>query len=237
MYSLGIAGLNLIKSFEGCRLKAYKPVAAEKYYTIGYGHYGPDVSANMTITQAQADAYLVADCNKFVNAVNKYANLPWMNQNRFDALVSFTYNCGSGNLDKLLKNGTRTVEQVANSLPAYNKGSGKVLAGLVRRRQAELDLFNTPVQGTVEQKTQEVKQPNLVSDKDIGPTFVVGKVYTTTVNLNVRTLPGTNYKILKTYPKGTRFTCKQVFRDGKDIWVQTPSGYIAVYYNGKTYAK
>ena len=53
-------GINLIKQFEGCRLKAYKPIAAEKYYTIGYGHYGPDVSANMTITQAQADAFLVA---------------------------------------------------------------------------------------------------------------------------------------------------------------------------------
>ena len=46
-------GLNLIKKYEGCRLTAYKPVATEKYWTIGYGHYGPDVRAGMKITQAQ----------------------------------------------------------------------------------------------------------------------------------------------------------------------------------------
>ena len=92
-------GINLIKQFEGCRLTAYKPVATEKYYTIGYGHYGADVSPNMKITQAQADAYLVADLKRFEDSVNVTRLI--LNQNQFDALVSFTYNCGAGNLKKL----------------------------------------------------------------------------------------------------------------------------------------
>ncbi|WP_143767420.1 lysozyme, partial [Paenibacillus odorifer] len=52
-------GISLIKSFEGCRLTAYKPVPTETYWTIGWGHYGPDVKAGMTITQAQADSMLL----------------------------------------------------------------------------------------------------------------------------------------------------------------------------------
>lgn len=130
-------GINLIKQFEGCRLQAYKPVAAEPCYTIGYGHYGSDVAPNAVITQAQAEAYLVADLAKYEKAVNNTRlNL---NQSQFDALVSFAYNCGAGNLKKLVRN--RTLPQIADAMLAYNKGSGKVLQGLVRRRQAERTLF------------------------------------------------------------------------------------------------
>jgi GH24 family phage-related lysozyme (muramidase) len=132
-------GIDLIKRFEGCRLTAYKPVAAEKYYTIGYGHYGPDVVKGMKITQAQADAFLNADLKKYENAVNSTKLV--LNQNQFDALVSFTYNCGAGNLKKLVTN--RSMSQIADALLCYNKGSGKVLAGLTWRRQAERSLFLT----------------------------------------------------------------------------------------------
>ena len=130
-------GINLIKQFEGCRLTAYKPVAAEKNWTIGYGHYGPDVAPAQKITQAQADAYLAQDLERFEKAVNSTGLA--LNQNQFDALVSFTYNCGAGNLKKLIAN--RTLPQIADALLSYNKGSGKVLAGLTRRRQAERTLF------------------------------------------------------------------------------------------------
>lgn len=140
-YKTSSQGITLVKEFEGCRLKAYKPVASEKYYTIGYGHYGADVSANMQISQAQAEAYLVSDLVKFENAVNSY-NLSWMNQNRFDALVSFAYNCGTGNLKILLDSGKRSASTVSSKIPAYNKAGGKVLAGLVRRRKAEKELFD-----------------------------------------------------------------------------------------------
>ena len=132
------AGINLIKQFEGCRLTAYKPVAAEKYWTIGYGHYGPDVTQGMTISQAQAEIMLGLDLAKYEQAVEHNAPFP-LSQNQFDALVSFTYNCGIGNLQKLLKG--RNALQAAEAMLRYNKGSGKVLQGLVKRRQAEHDLF------------------------------------------------------------------------------------------------
>lgn len=131
-------GIDLIKQFEGCRLKAYKPVAAEKYYTIGWGHYGPDVDANMTITQKQADDMLVEDLKKYEKYVSNTSLI--LNQNQFDALVSFTYNCGAGNLSILVKN--RTLPQIADAMLLYNKGADKkILAGLERRRKLERELF------------------------------------------------------------------------------------------------
>ncbi|ETT31672.1 putative lysozyme [Paenibacillus sp. FSL R5-192] len=139
------AGIELIKSFEGCKLTAYKPVQSENYWTIGWGHYGSDVKQGQTITQAQADAMLVEDLAKYEAFVNNKAYVPVLDQltkNQFDALVSFCYNCGAGNL-KTLCNG-RTVAQIGQNITKYNKSSGIVLAGLVRRRQAELNLFNSP---------------------------------------------------------------------------------------------
>ena len=133
----GEAGINLIKSFEGLRLKAYKPVATEKYYTIGYGHYGADVKPDMVISNAHAEALLRLDLDKFERAVNSYER-NW-NQNQFDALVSFTFNCGVANLKRLVTN--RTNAQIAQAIVKYNKAGGKVLKGLVRRREAEQALF------------------------------------------------------------------------------------------------
>lgn len=133
----GEAGINLIKSFEGLRLQAYKPVETEKYYTIGYGHYGADVKHDMVISNAYAEALLRLDLDKFERAVNSYER-NW-NQNQFDALVSFTFNCGVANLKRLVTN--RTNAQIANAIVKYNKAGGKVLKGLVRRRKAEQELF------------------------------------------------------------------------------------------------
>lgn len=144
---IGTAGLNLIKSFEGCRLTAYKAVPTEKYWTIGWGHYGSDVKRGDKITQAEADALLVKDVASSVAAVNNPAYCPItasLNQNQFDALVSFTFNCRAASLKTLCKG--RTAAQIADKLTAYNKSGGKVLAGLVRRREAEQKLFNTPVE-------------------------------------------------------------------------------------------
>lgn len=130
-------GINLIKQFEGCKLKAYKPVAAEPCYTIGYGHYGSDVLPGMVISQAQAEAYLAQDLAKYEKSVNSLGLS--LTQNQFDALVSFAYNCGVGNLRKLVRN--RNNQQIADAMLQYNKGSGKVLPGLTKRRQAERTLF------------------------------------------------------------------------------------------------
>lgn len=134
-------GLTLIKSFESCKLKAYKCVSTEKYYTIGWGHYGADVKSDMVITQEQADSMLVSDIKKFEKYVN--ATGLKLNQNQFDALVSFTYNCGNANLKKLITN--RTLQDISDALLLYNKSGGKAFAGLVRRREAEKKLFDTPI--------------------------------------------------------------------------------------------
>lgn len=136
------AGIDLIKSFEGCGLVAYKPVPTEPYYTIGWGHYGKDVGKDMTITQEKADSMLFADMEKYEAYVNDPAYVPvtaQLTQNQFDALTSFCYNCGPGNLRTLCKG--RTIAQIAQNITKYDKSSGTVLAGLVRRRKAERDIF------------------------------------------------------------------------------------------------
>lgn len=134
-------GINLIKQFEGLRLESYKCDPSEKLYTIGYGHYG--VAANLVITQEHADALLINDIRKYEIKVNKYLSTYHFNQNQFDALVSFAYNIGS--IDQLTANGTRTISEISTKMLQYNKCSGKVLAGLTKRRKAEQKLFNTPV--------------------------------------------------------------------------------------------
>lgn len=149
-------GVDLIKQFEGCRLQAYKAVPTEPCYTIGYGHYGSDVSPNMVISQAQAEAFLKQDLAKYESAVNALG-IP-LNQNQFDALVSFAYNCGSGNLKKLVRD--RTHQQIADAMLQYNKGSGKVLAGLTRRRQAERTLFLSGIDSKAEQVDDQPKTGN-----------------------------------------------------------------------------
>lgn len=143
---IGEAGLALIKNWEGCRLTAYKPVATEIYWTIGWGHYGPDVKEGQTITQAEADRLLVIDCHRFANAVDNPYNVPLtaqLNANQRDALISFAFNCGEGNLRKLCKG--RTLAQICDAMSLYTLSGGKSLVGLERRRAAEQRLFESPV--------------------------------------------------------------------------------------------
>jgi GH24 family phage-related lysozyme (muramidase) len=133
-------GLDLIKSFEGCRLTAYKDAVG--VWTIGWGHTA-GVRSGMTITQAQADEYLKQDLNKYEKAVEKYNYIYHWNQNEFDALTSFAYNIGS--IDQLTNNGKRTKAQISDKILAYNKAGGKVLTGLTRRRKAEKALFDKEI--------------------------------------------------------------------------------------------
>ena len=133
-------GLRLIKSFEGCKLEAYKCPAG--VLTIGWGHTG-NVKAGQKITQAEADKLLADDMGPYEHHVDKYEQTYAWNQNEYDALVSFAYNVGS--IDQLTAKGTRSRAEIADKMLAYNRGGGKVLAGLTRRRQAEQKLFLTPV--------------------------------------------------------------------------------------------
>lgn len=128
-------GIALIKSFEGCRLQAYRDSVG--VLTIGYGHTG-DVREGQVISQGFAEELLKADLTKLERNVTRYTPFE-MNQNQFDALVSFAFNCGVGNLKKLVSG--RDQEKVARKMLEYNKAGGRVLAGLTRRRQAERALF------------------------------------------------------------------------------------------------
>ncbi|MBD5457995.1 MAG: lysozyme [Lachnospiraceae bacterium] len=134
-------GIALIKSFESCKLTAYKAVSTEQYWSIGWGHYGADVEAGQTISQDEADTLFLSDLQQFVKYTNTYTAALNLNQDQFDALVSFCYNCGSGTLKKLVSG--RTVEEIAEHITdsVYTKSDGKVLNGLVRRRQEEKELF------------------------------------------------------------------------------------------------
>lgn len=134
-------GIDLIKSFEGFRAQSYKCLVTEKYYTIGYGHYGPDVKLGQVITKAQAEQLLTKDLERFVASVNQYDYKYDFTQNEFDALVSFTYNLGDVCLAQVTDNKKRTKAQIADKMLLYCNSAGRRIEGLVRRRKAEHDLF------------------------------------------------------------------------------------------------
>lgn len=152
--SISDTGLVLIKRFEGCKLKAYQDSVG--VWTIGYGHTA-GVIKGQVITQAQADAYLKSDCTNAEKHVNNYDNIYHWNQNQFDALVSFTFNCGNGNLKTLLNNGQRTITEISAKITAYNKAGGKILQGLVNRRNAEKELFDKVVITSTNNISQMIK--------------------------------------------------------------------------------
>lgn len=137
-------GINLIKKYEGCKLTAYKCPAG--VWTIGYGHTD-GVKKGLKITLNQAESFLREDIKKFENGVNRLVASP-LNQNQFDALVSFCFNCGlwafkTSTLRQKLNAGDYA--GAAKEFPRWNKSGGKVLNGLVKRRAAEQKLFTTPV--------------------------------------------------------------------------------------------
>lgn len=145
---------NFIKNQEGLRLNAY--LCPARVWTIGYGHTGSDVVKGRVITKEQADSYFNNDIAIHENNVSKLVKVP-LNQNQFDALVSFEYNVGYGafassTLLKLLN--AKKYNDAAGQFGrwVYSKvrqpnGTYKTVAlpGLVKRRKAERDFFVQPV--------------------------------------------------------------------------------------------
>lgn len=138
-------GLALTKQSESLRLTAYQDTG--HVWTIGYGHTGPEVHQGLTITEAQADAYLAADIAWAVAAVNGAVTAA-INQNQFDALVDFCFNVGKASFlgstllhDVNAGNFTAAAKQFGEWIHV----KGKVVNGLVNRRKAEAALFSTPV--------------------------------------------------------------------------------------------
>jgi|TARA_B110000977_G_scaffold111217_1_gene144334 lysozyme len=133
-------GLGLIKKFEGCEYNAYKCAAG--VLTIGYGHT-EGVKEDDLVTQQEADKLLEKDIKIFEEIVLDAVEMP-LSQHQFDALVSWTFNLGGGNLNsstmlKVLNTGD--YENVPTQIKRWNKAGGKVLEGLIRRREAEALLF------------------------------------------------------------------------------------------------
>ena len=173
-------GLALIKKFEGCKLTAYKD--PKGIWTIGYGFTnacksvtGLTIKSGTKITQAQAEKYLpqVLDAI-YIPLVAKYDSIYHFNQNQIDALTSFAFNIGS--INKLTNNGKRTIAQISAKIPEYNKCDGKVLDGLVKRRAAEKELFDTPVKAATTATTTPTATTNttrkfLYGGVDYSPVF------------------------------------------------------------------
>ena len=136
-------GFDLIKSFEGLRLKAYPdPATGTEPWTIGYGATR-GVTKGMTITVEQADRMLVNDVARFEPELERLLNVA-VSQNQWDALMSFVYNLGAPNLAsstllKMLNAGDYA--RAADQFSRWNKAAGKEMPGLTKRRAAEQTLF------------------------------------------------------------------------------------------------
>jgi lysozyme len=171
--AIGVRGLELIKSFETLELEAYpdpgsplgkqctsmklpmrdyRKVPAWAAYsgdpwTYGWGHTGAEVRPGERIDQARADVLLLQDTEHAADAVSRLVTVT-LNHKQFDALVSFVYNVGVSHFanSTLLRNlNLFKLDMAAGQFLVWNKASGVVMLGLVRRRKAERDLFVEPV--------------------------------------------------------------------------------------------
>ncbi len=223
-------GIALLKRFEGCRLQAYL-LAGEKFYTIGYGHsYDPAVTAGTVWTQAQAEAALKIDLQKYEGYVSKTVPFP-LNQSQFDALVSYTYNRGLGGLRQLVNN-SKTINDYSENIVKYWGSATRYKDALIKRRKAEKQLFDS---GEMTTQAGQAYQP--------------GKAYTLQANMHVRQTPGGPMIKFDSFThdakqhghfddegngildSGTRVTCKAVSGN----WMLIPSGWVCIKDDRKVY--
>lgn len=222
-YTTSTRMVEIIKTYEGFSPRAIK-LSGEDEYTIGYGHYGSDVHAGDTITEAEATELMKKDLKVFENAVKNAVKVE-ITQSQFDALVSLSYNIGTGafadsDTVKALNEGK--VGHAAVDIPSWRGGMGyQILPGLEKRRQTELEFFAT------------------------------GEDFTITDCMNVRTSAGTNYPVKTVsqitvngrecavnrsasaqavFKSGTEITVlevKAVYSPSRvDVWFRCPSGWI-----------
>lgn len=175
--------LTMIEDFEGFSPTPYKAHASEKYWTIGYGHYGKDVIKNSTITKKDAELLLKRDLKVYCSLVEKYDSIYHWTQAEFEALVSFCYNIG--NIDTLTSKGKRTREQIATKMLDYCHVGTWVLTGLQNRRKKESEYFRS---GSTE------------------------KIVSANSGLNVRKSP-IDGKIICTIPKNTIVKVIEIFEN------------------------
>ena len=137
-------GLDLIKSYETLQLTAYRALKTEKYLTIGYGHYGPDVKEGQTITKEEATKLLQQDVQTAENELNQLIRQNvLLTQNQFDALCSLVFNIGVGNFRKstLRKKLLTHIQSVECEFMKWVYSDGHYIQGLYNRRKKEVELF------------------------------------------------------------------------------------------------
>lgn len=176
---LSTAGQNLIKAFESClrpigdgRITAYMdPVGVP---TIGWGHtnhHGRKFKMGDVWTQAECDGEFRSDMIRFEKAVKSLVTVP-LKQWQFDALVSFSFNVGEGALGKstlLRKVNARDFDGAALEFQKWNKGGGRVLLGLVRRRASESLLFQHIPDANYDGRPDKVRPPTVQEAEAIPP--------------------------------------------------------------------
>jgi lysozyme len=168
-------GIEIVQGFESCELEAYPDPASALYracqashispmnsgyrrlpgwdsmdggpWTIGWGHTGPDVTPGLVITQDEADGLLVSDLAAFEAEVEAHLGVD-PTGNQFSALVCFAYNCKGWQGSTLLRKfNAGDIEGAAAEFGRWTRAGGRVLRGLVRRREAECQLFLAPGDG------------------------------------------------------------------------------------------
>jgi len=182
-------GLDLLKDFEGLKLRAYlDPVGI---WTVGYGHTSaagpPAVTPGLVITQGEAEEILKRDMAQYEDGVRKHVKAT-LTQGQFDALVDFAYNAGVGALAKstLLKRvNAGKFDEVPAEFMKWTKGGGRELPGLVRRRRAEAKLWrgidtDTPV--VVAESSAAPDRPkaskSIIQSKEANAAVVAGSLST-----------------------------------------------------------
>lgn len=162
----GVEGVALIKKWEGLRTKAYKDGGG--VWTIGYGHTsaagGLKVTPGLVISAQQAEDLLKEDLEKFEARVNRWVKVP-LNQNQFDALVSFDLNTGAIHNSTLLKKlNAGNYSAVPSELAKWVHDNGKLIPGLVNRRSDEARLWNKAT-GKPPEREIEILNPSVPSAK------------------------------------------------------------------------
>lgn len=175
-------GVRLIQLYEGLRLTSY--ICPAGVLTIGYGHTSaagkPFVAPKMTVTKEEATAILRADLGRFERGVESLVKVD-LTQHQFDALVSFAFNCGLGALKKstLLKRvNAKRFDDVPAEFMKWTRGGGRQLAGLVRRRRAEVEMWRSLTgiepDGSRVRPDQPVASKSIAQSKEANAAVVAG---------------------------------------------------------------
>lgn len=229
-------GISFIKIAEGGPYTTAYPDSAG-VWTIGYGHTG-GVYKGMTISEAQAEQYLRNDLKTAETAVNNFMKQHnrYISQEQFDALVSFTFNVGSGwttnsgyNIYKYMSTGNHTDQQVKETFGSWVNAGGKRLQGLVTRRAKEAALYLYGTYDGTGGSSNNSGTNNNVSNNHYNPSAGYGTGYykiTASSGVNVRSGAGTNYGRVSGLAKGTQVAITKV----NGNWGQCSAGWICLDY-------